>query len=107
MFADTLKLEFHSDHTAHKPKPFEIQILNAADHVQTLLYALRAFFREHRIPGGLIMDRSNRPYSKSGKFRNMLQHGDHILLGTLETNVNFDQNVGTHLHIPGAIWCIP
>jgi hypothetical protein len=37
------------------------------------------------------MDRSNRQYKKSGKFRNMLQHGDHILLGTLETNVNLDQ----------------
>ena len=53
MFTEALKLEFHSDHTAHKPNPFEIQILNAADHVQTLLYALWAFFfSEYRIPGG-------------------------------------------------------
>jgi hypothetical protein len=61
---EAIKYEFCQDATAQTPKPFEIQCSNAADHVCSILYVLRAFYRESKADE-VDMERGNRCFKKN------------------------------------------
>jgi hypothetical protein len=64
---EAIKYEFCQDPSAQTPKPFEIQCSNAADHVCSILYVLRAFYRESKADE-VDMERGNRNFKKRVSF---------------------------------------
>jgi hypothetical protein len=87
-FQEACKFEFNNDQSALGPKPFQIMVCDASDHITSILYLLRAFFRENRVIEETVIERSKN--KKTNKFRSMLTPPDHLLLAGLELRVKLD-----------------
>jgi hypothetical protein len=86
---EACKFEFNNDASAYKYKGFELNMSDASDHVCTVLYLLRAFYRENAINAEIITQRG-RKYQKTNKFRSQCQGSDHTLLNLLSDMIELD-----------------
>ena len=102
-FQEACKFEFNADPTALGPKPFQMMICDATDHITNILYMLRAFYRENRSADEIVSERAAKN-KKTNKFRNMLTVPDHMLLSGLELRINLDMQwssaTSTRLALP-------
>ena len=64
---------------------------DVADHVCTVLYLLRASYRENTINAEVITERG-RKFQETNKFRAQCQGSDHTLLNLLDDMIELDMN---------------